>query len=158
MVICIVLSSGREYPRYAIAAVGCVVVKDGKILLVKRGYPPREGMWAIPGGVIEVGETVVEAAVRELEEETGIRAEPMGVVGVYNAIVRDEDGKVRYHFVIIDILFNPDTVTGVPRAGGDAVDISWIPLEEVIKRNDVTGSTKKLVEKIIKHGLNYIPL
>jgi len=151
-------SSGREYPRYAIAAVGCVIVKDGKILLVKRGYPPREGMWAIPGGVIEVGESIAEAAVRELEEETGIKAEPIGVIGVYNVILRDDEGKVKYHFVIIDVLFNPDTVTNNLRAGGDAVDVSWLSLEEVVKRDDVTGSTKNLVERIAKQKLNYIPL
>jgi ADP-ribose pyrophosphatase YjhB (NUDIX family) len=151
-------SSGREYPRYAIAAVGCVIVKDGKILLVKRGYPPREGMWAIPGGVIEVGESIAEAAVRELEEETGIKAEPIGVIGVYNVILRDDEGKVKYHFVIIDVLFNPDTVTNNLRAGGDAVDVSWFSLEEVVKRDDVTGSTKNLVERIAKQKLNYIPL
>lgn len=152
------MACDREYPRYAIAAVGCVVVKDGKILLIKRGYPPREGVWAIPGGVIEVGEGIAEAARRELEEETGIVAEPIGVIGVYNAILHDEHGRVRYHYVIIDIVFDSNSVQGNLRPGGDAVDVSWVNLEEVIKRDDVTKTTKILVDRILKQGLRYIPL
>lgn len=148
----------RQYPRYAIAAVGCVVIKDGRILLIKRGYPPRAGKWAIPGGVIEAGEDIVEAACRELREETGFEANPLGILWVYNAIVRDSVGRVQYHFVIIDILFDSESIRGTARPGGDAVDIAWFELSEVLRRDDVTGSTKRLVKRILLHGMEYLPL
>ncbi len=148
----------RQYPRYAIAAVGSVVIRNGRILLIKRGYPPRAGKWAIPGGTIEAGEDIAEAAKRELEEETGLIAEPLGILWVYNAVVRDDAGRVQYHFVIVDILFDSSTIRGEPRPGGDAVDVAWVPLEEVVKRSDVTGSTRKLVDRILRQGLSYIPL
>lgn len=156
-VITLTKDCGRLYPKYAIAAVGCVLVKNNSILLIKRGYAPRPGVWAVPGGAIEAGETIDEAAKRELEEETGIVAEPLGIIGVFNAITRDELGKVQYHYVIIDVLFDSNTIKGNLRAGGDAIDVAWIPLEEVIKRDDVTKTTKKLVEKILNKDLNYVP-
>ncbi len=135
-----------EYPPYAIAAVGAVLVRDGKVLLIKRGYPPGEGLWAIPGGVIEAGESIYEAASRELEEETSLRAKPLGVVWVANVVIRDGSGKVRFHYVIIDVLFDPNTVEGELKPGGDAVDAAWIPVDEALKRRDVTKTTKKLLE------------
>ncbi len=138
-----------EYPRFAIAAVGAVLVKDGRILLIKRGYPPGEGMWAIPGGVVEAGEGIAEAALRELEEETGLRAKPLGVVWVANVVSRDASGKPRFHYVVIDVLFDPQTIEGSPRPGGDAVDVAWIPMKEAIDRSDVTETTKRLLKYLL---------
>jgi len=134
-----------EYPQHPIAAVGAVLVKNGAVLLVKRGYPPGKGMWAVPGGVIEVGESIEDAAVRELEEETGLRAEPRGIVWVTNVVVR-EGARVRYHYVIIDVLFDSRTVKGFLRPGGDAVDVAWMSMDEVVARSDVSRTTKSLVE------------
>ena len=152
------MNSSRTYPKYAIASVGAVVIKNNSILLIKRGYPPKEGMWAIPGGVIEAGESIVEAAKRELEEETGIVAEPLGIIGVAEAIVRDEHGKILYHYIILDILFDSNTIRGTLRPGGDATDVAWIPLKEAVERNDITGSTKRLIKKILDEGLRYCTL
>jgi len=146
----------REYPPYAVASVGAVLIKNGAILLIKRGYPPREGYWSIPGGVIEPGETIYDAARRELEEETGVTADPLGVVGVAQAIVRDEAGRVRFHYVIVDVLFDPNTVRGSQRPGGDAVDVAWMPLEEAVSRPDVTGTTRRLVKQIREKGIRLI--
>ncbi|MDW8010472.1 MAG: NUDIX domain-containing protein, partial [Sulfolobales archaeon] len=94
----------REYPRYAIAAVAAVLLRDGRILLVKRKYPPAIGKWSLPGGVIESGEKLVEAAKRELKEETGLDAEPLGILWILNNIVMDTSGRVKYHYLITDIL------------------------------------------------------
>lgn len=148
----------REYPKYAITAVGAVVLKDNSILLVKRGYPPGKGKWSIPGGVVEAGEDIYEAALRELHEETGITAKPLGIIWVVNNVVRDDVGAVQYHYVILDILFDSTTVNGVLRPGGDAVDVAWIPLNEVNRRDDVSRTVKKLVERIEKYGTMYIDL
>ena len=154
----LIVISDRVYPHYAIAAVGCVVIRDGKILLVKRGYPPRAGFWSVPGGAIEAGEGIAEAAVRELEEETGIRAKPIGIIDVYNAVTKDESGRVQYHYVILDVLFDQNSIQGEIRPGGDAVDVSWTPLEDVLRRDDVTITTKVLVKKLIEKENCFLPL
>lgn len=148
----------REYPRYAITAVGAVVIKDNSILLIKRGHPPGKGKWSIPGGVVEAGEDIYEAALRELHEETGITAKPLGIVWVINNVVRDENGAVQYHYVILDILFDSTTINGTLKPGGDAVDVAWIPLNEVSKRDDISRTVKRLVEHIERRGTNYIDL
>ncbi|MEL9940165.1 MAG: NUDIX hydrolase [Ignisphaera sp.] len=150
--------SDRIYPRYAIAAVGCVVVRDGRILLVKRGYPPRAGFWSVPGGAIEAGEDIAGAAVRELEEETGVRARPIGIIDVYNAITKDESGRVQYHYVILDVLFDQSSIQGEVRPGGDAINVAWIPLEEVLSRDDVTTTTKVLVKKLMEKKNCLVPI
>jgi ADP-ribose pyrophosphatase YjhB (NUDIX family) len=148
----------REYPEYAVAAVGAVLIRDGRVLLVRRGYPPAVGKWSLPGGVIEAGERLADAAARELEEETGLRAKPLGVIWVLNNVVLDQVGRVRYHYLIVDILFDGGTVEGVPRAGGDALDVSWVDLEEVLRRDDVSRTVKKLVSRLKTYGITYIPL
>lgn len=153
-----VSSASREYPKYALVAVGAVLIKDNSILLVKRGYPPAKGKWSIPGGVIEAGEDIYSAAVRELNEEAGINAEPLGIIWVYNNVVKDEFGRVQYHYVILDILFDPNTMKGELRAGGDAVDIAWIPMDEAMSRSDVSGTVKKLIDRIKRLGLTYLQI
>lgn len=145
----------KEYPVHAIAAVGCVVIKNNEILLVKRKYPPAEKHWAIPGGVIEPNESVYEAAIRELEEETGLRAKPIGIIGVADVIFRDKD-RVRYRYVIIEILFDPSTVEGSIKPGEEVLDIKWMNIYDIISRSDVTRSTRKLVENIIKQEYSLI--
>ena len=149
------MESSREYPRYAVVGVGAVVVKDGKVLLIKRGYPPAKGMWAIPGGVVEAGERLAEAVVRELEEETGLRGRPAGVIHVDEVIVR-EGSSVKYHYVLLDFLI--DDVAGIPRPGGDAVEVSWFNLCEIPERDDVTSATKRLARRLIDLKGRYIAL
>ncbi len=146
----------REYPKYALVAVGAVLIRNNEILLVKRGYPPGKGKWSIPGGVVEVGEDLYSAAVRELKEETGINASPLGIVWVCNNIVRDNDGRIQFHYVILDILFDSNTISGDLKAGGDAVDVSWVPINSIIFREDISKTVRNLIERINKFGLNYI--
>jgi len=149
--------STREYPRYAIVGVGAVVMKNSKVLLIKRAYPPAEGMWAIPGGVVEAGERLAEAVVRELEEETGLRGRPIGVIYVDEVIVR-EGPSVRYHYVLLDFLVVD--VVGSLRPGGDAAAVSWFDLSEIPERDDVTLATKRLAKRLIdlKGRYTVIPL
>uniref|UniRef100_A0A7C3WP67 NUDIX domain-containing protein n=1 Tax=Thermofilum pendens TaxID=2269 RepID=A0A7C3WP67_THEPE len=147
----------REYPPHAIAAVAAVLVDGDRILLVKRGHPPAVGKWSLPGGVVEPGERLAEAARRELREETGLDAEPLGVLWVLNNIVLDSTGRVKYHYLIVDILFDSSTARGTLRASGDAVEARWVSLEEALSRDDVSRTVKELILRLKSSGLRHIP-
>jgi len=119
----------REYPETPRIGVGAVVIHEGRVMLVKRGHPPLAGEWSIPGGVLEVGETVREAAAREALEETGLVVEPKELLGVFDRILRDPANKVRYHYVLIDFLCRQ--VGGELRAASDAAEVRWCTPAEV---------------------------
>lgn len=140
----------REYPVYAITAVGAILIPNGKILLVRRGSEPGKGLWSIPGGAIEAGENIYEAAQRELYEETGVSAKPIGVVGVVNLVIKDKALKTIYHYVILGILFDEKTMEGVLRPGGDAVDVAFVPLNEAINSVAVSKTTKVLLSTLTR--------
>ncbi len=144
----------RLYPRYAIVGVGAVVIRGSRILLVKRRYQPGKGLWAVPGGAVESGESLAQAVVRELEEETGLRGEPRGVVWVDEVVVRDEGGRVKYHYILIDILI--DNVVGEARAGGDAEDIRWFTLEDAASSSSVSRTTRRMVKWILENDFKCI--
>ena len=110
----------REYPSRPLVGIGAVVLRGPEVLLVRRGRPPSEGEWAIPGGAQRVGETAEEAARRELLEETGLSVGPMVLAGNVDSIHRDGDGRVRFHYTILD--FAAAWERGEPRAGGDVTD------------------------------------
>jgi len=141
----------REYPSYAIAGVGAVLFDGSRILLIKRGYPPGEGVWSVPGGAIEAGEDLCRAAVRELEEETGLRAKPLGIVWVFQVIVRDSAGRPRYHYVVVDVAFDVSTIEGSLRPGGDAVDAGWFELSN--PPQPLSRGTRALIEYLSRSGL-----
>jgi ADP-ribose pyrophosphatase YjhB (NUDIX family) len=132
--------------------VGCIVFDErGRILLIKRLYPPGRGRWSIPGGHVEKGEDVLEAARRELYEETGIDADPVGVMNVDTLIVYDEERNIKYHYVLIDILFtNP---RGELKAGDDATEAGFFDLDEALKMN-LTDSVRGLLMKIIERKIS----
>ncbi len=116
--------SHRLYPRRPIVGVGVLIEENGRYLLVKRAAEPDAGMWSIPGGLIEVGERAADAAVREALEETGLTVEILNRVDVVDKIVRDPDGGVRYHFIIID--FHAKPLRGEMRPMDDALDAVWV--------------------------------
>jgi len=117
-----------EYPDKPRVAVGAVVMHAGRVLVVERGNPPAEGVWALPGGSVELGETLAEAAEREVLEETGIVVRAGAVVHAFDAVVRDDDARVRFHYVIVDLLC--DYVSGEVVAGSDARDARFVTREE----------------------------
>jgi len=121
--------------------------------MVKRKYPPRKGYWSIPGGHVELGERLEEAAARELREETGLEAEPLGIVNLDELIVYDKDGAVEYHYVLVDVLL--ERKGGELRAGSDALDVTWMNINKVAKRTDVTMSTRGLMKKIIRGEVRF---
>jgi 8-oxo-dGTP diphosphatase len=119
----------REYPESPLVGVGAVIVHENRVLLIRRGTPPLLGEWSLPGGVLECGETLREAVVREAREETGLVIETRDMLGVYERVIRAEDGRVRYHFVLIDFLCHPSD--GELKAGSDAADVRWFTREEL---------------------------
>ena len=119
----------REYPESPLIGVGAVIVADGRALLIRRGQPPLLGEWSLPGGVLECGETLRDAAIREAREETGLVVEVGEMLGVYERVIRSEDARVRYHYVLIDFLCR--AVGGELKAGSDAAEAGWFSREEL---------------------------
>jgi 8-oxo-dGTP diphosphatase len=121
------VSDPRAYPTRPWVGVGVIVFRGEEVLLVRRGRPPRLGEWSIPGGAQRLGETAEEAARRELREETGIEVGPLRLAAVVDAITRDDAGRPRFHYTIVD--FCALWRAGEPRAGGDASAAGWFPPE-----------------------------
>ncbi len=119
----------REYPDRPFVGVGAVVLNGGRVLLARRGNPPRAGDWSLPGGAQMVGETVFDAACREVREETGLAIEVMGVIDVIDSITRDPDGRIRYHYTLIDVVAQSDGDAAV--AGDDAAAVGWFTLDQL---------------------------
>ena len=119
----------RLYPDRPVVGVGAVVWGDGRVLLVRRANPPRRGQWSLPGGAQKIGETVFEAACREVLEETGITIDILGLVDVVDSIHRDEDGQVHYHYTLVDVFAR--AVAGDAAAAGDAADVAWFELDSL---------------------------
>ncbi len=118
------MSAAREYPDRPFLAVSVAILREGKLLLVRRGNPPAQGLWTLPGGVAEAGETLIETGAREALEETGIVCEPFALIGHREAIVRDEAGKVKRHFVILP--FAARYISGEVRLNEELGDARWI--------------------------------
>jgi 8-oxo-dGTP diphosphatase len=134
----------REYPEAPIAGVGVVVVKGDKILLVKRGKEPSQGRWGLPGGAIELGETVAQAAEREVDEECGIEIEIRDVIEVIDRVIPDDDGQIRYHYILIDLLAKYRR--GDPIASSDAAEVRWV-LEKELDQLELSQATSRVIRK-----------
>jgi 8-oxo-dGTP diphosphatase len=119
----------REFPEVPLVGVGAIIIEGGRVVLVKRAHPPLQAEWSIPGGVLEVGELVREAAVREAREETGLIVEPSELLGVYDRVLRDSEKRVQYHYVLIDFLCR--RVAGDLAAASDAAEVRWFTREEL---------------------------
>lgn len=139
----------EAYPEAPRLAVGACVFKDGRVLLVRRANPPSSGRWAIPGGAVELGESLREAARREIREETGIEIAPGEPVFTFEAIERDASGRVRFHYVIVDLA--ADYLSGTPRAGGDALEARWVAPQE-LTHLEVSAATRRLLAERFGFG------
>lgn len=119
----------REYPDRPIVGVGAVIFNEGRVLLVQRGNPPMQGEWSLPGGALEIGETLVEGVRREVMEETGLLVDPITIIEVFDRIARDEAGRVQYHYVLVDYLCR--ITGGSPACASDATGLRWAAPDEL---------------------------
>ena len=123
------MADDRRHPLRPIVGVGAVVVDDGRVLLVRRGHEPLKGQWSIPGGAVEVGETLEAAVVREVREETGLDVEVGVLIDVLDRIRPDVDGRTLYHYVLIDFVCRP--ASGALCCGTDAIDAAWVRVADL---------------------------
>lgn len=119
----------REYPDHPRVGVAAVVLQDGQVLLVQRGREPNKGQWALPGGLLELGETLAEGVRREVREECGLEIEVGPLLAIFEPMVRDEQGRLRYHYVVVDYLAR--YLAGELRPADDADDAAWTPLDDL---------------------------
>ena len=134
----------REFPEQPLVGVGAIIIEGARVVLVKRAHPPIQGQWSIPGGALEVGELVRDAAIREAREETGLIVEPGELLGVYDRVLRHSDGRVQYHYVLVDFLCR--AVGGELKAAGDAAEARWFAPEELPALN-LAEDTQEVIRK-----------
>ena len=137
--------SRNEFPDRPVPAVSALVFRDGSVLLVKRRDEPSKGLWSPPGGSIEVGETVEQAAVRETLEETGVAVRARRVVDVRDVILEDPAGRLRWHYVLFGVLC--DYVSGEPFPASDAENARFLPLRE-LGEYEVTPTAREALERV----------
>lgn len=139
----------RGYPSLPQVAVGAVVFNANRVLLVRRGQAPAEGQWAIPGGRVELGESLARAAEREIREETGILVAAGEPLYVFDVIDRDAVGKIRFHYVIVDLAAH--FLGGNLRSGDDAREARWVAADE-LRHLDVSPPTRHLLASRFSFG------
>jgi ADP-ribose pyrophosphatase YjhB (NUDIX family) len=139
----------REYPARPLIGVGAVAIRNGKILLIKRAFDPGAGKWSVPGGLVEVGERLSEACVRETEEETGLKVEILELINVFDMIDKDESGRVKYHYVLIDFLVKP--LGGEERLSKEITEMRWVTREEAMKM-DMTRTARRAIDELFGAG------
>lgn len=145
------MTSPREYPDRPVVGVGGVVIADGRALLIRRGSEPLRGQWSIPGGTLELGETLEQGVARELFEETGLEVRIMGFIEVFDRIYAGAESgttggnqRPRFHYVIVDYLCEP--VGGSLRAGSDALEVAWLA-EDDLERYQLTETATRILRK-----------
>jgi mutator protein MutT len=144
----------RKYPDRPFVGIGGIIVHEGRVVLVKRRFEPLAGQWSIPGGAVEVGETLETCVVREMSEETGFRVEVGPVVEVLDRISRDDDGRVLYHFVLIDYLCWP--IGGELRAGSDVAEAALAETSELAQYK-LTEKATAVIERALEMARDMPP-
>lgn len=138
--------SQRMYPTRPLVGVGAVVWNGSRVLLERRGQPPAQGSWSLPGGLIDVGETAEAAVQREVREECGIDVTVGPVLGIFEPILRDPDGRIRYHYVVVDFLTH--YVAGELQVGDDAAEICWAAPDD-LDRYALNPATRNIIERAL---------
>jgi len=139
------------YPERPVVGVGAVVLEGQRVLLIRRGHAPLKGQWSLPGGRVDVGETLEQAIAREVLEETGLEIEVGPIVEVLDRISRDADGRVEHHFVLIDFVGRPRG--GALRSASDAEDAAWVALHD-LARYEVAPVTISVIQKAASRGFD----
>lgn len=138
------MTERREYPERPLVGVGGVVISHGRTLLIRRGGPPLEGQWSIPGGMLEIGEMLLEGVRRELLEETGIEVRVLELIEVFERINLDAADRIQYHFVVLDYLC--EAIRGEARAGSDVIDVAWAAPSE-LQEYSLTETATRVILK-----------
>ncbi len=142
--------SKNEYPESPKVGVGAIVFRDGNVLLVRRGQEPSKGLWSIPGGKVELGESLQRAVEREIFEETGIIIHANEPIYTFDLVEHDDAGRVKYHYVIVDLI--ADYIEGEIQAGDDAIDARWVSPREIEKLK-MSQRTVELLKRHFSFGL-----
>lgn len=153
----------REFPQHPRVGVGGIVIDRDRVLLVRRGQAPLKGEWSIPGGLVELGESLKEAVEREIQEETGLLVRPIGSLGVFERVIRATKprarrGKVRYHYVLIDFLCELRRAPGEdtsdqPQPWTDVTDARWVS-ESELRRYRLSGAAREVIKGAFSHSRN----
>jgi ADP-ribose pyrophosphatase YjhB (NUDIX family) len=136
--------SGREYPVRPLVGAGALILGDSRLLLIRRGAQPGQGKWSIPGGLVELGENVQDAMIRETKEEVGLDVEAVKLMDVFDSVTLDDQGRVQYHFVVVNYLAR--IVGGTVRTASDILEARWVPVGEV-EKFVLTDSFRRFFEK-----------
>src|SRR5262245_52373046 len=134
----------HEFPAAPVVGVGAVVVRDGRALIIKRAHEPRKGEWSLPGGMLELGESLQDAVRREIKEETTLDVVVGPIIETFDRVHRDDGGRIRYHFVIVDFVCWPTGGEAMP--GSDAEGVAWVSFKE-IDDYKVNAHAKAVIEK-----------
>jgi 8-oxo-dGTP diphosphatase len=137
----------RKYPERPLIGVGGIVVDGDRLLLVRRASPPYPGEWSLPGGLLEAGERLEDAVRREVREETGLEVEVLSLAGVFERIVRDAEGRLEYHYVLLDYFC--DVRGGELRSGSDATAAVWVKRDD-LQAYRLTPGTREFLEKVLQ--------
>lgn len=137
----------RTYPKNPVCAVGAIILRQDSVLLIKRGKAPALGKWSIPGGAVQLGERLEDAIVREVEEETRLKVSPQRIGKVLDRILRDEAGRVQYHFVIVDYLC--EVLEGEPLPSSDAAAVGYFKISD-LDDLDLTEGTAEVIREVCR--------
>lgn len=136
----------REYPPVPLVGVAGVVIKDSCVLMIQRGKEPGRGRWSIPGGRLRLGERVRDGVEREVFEECGVRVQAGEVLGAADLIQRDDDGRIRYHYVLIDL--TAEYFSGDPHPSSDALAARWVPFDELLAL-EMPDRLRRLLDRVL---------
>jgi ADP-ribose pyrophosphatase YjhB (NUDIX family) len=142
----------RRYPRHPLVGVGAIILERDRVLMAQRGKQPQKGRWSLPGGLLELGETLADGVRREVREETGLEIRPLGVLEVFERIMRDSAGAPEYHYVLIDYICR--ATGGTLRAGDDVCAVEWVRRRD-LARLAITEGTPAVIEKAFRERRKY---
>ena len=142
----------RRYPRRPLIGVGAIMLRRDRILMAQRGKQPLQGWWSLPGGALETGESLADAVRREVREETGLEIRPLGVLEIFERIMRDAAGTPEYHYVLIDYVCR--ITCGTLRPGDDVCAVDWVRRRD-LPRLQITEGTLAVIEKAFRNRRQY---
>lgn len=135
----------RRYPEQPMVGVGAIILRDDLVLLVQRGTEPSYGKWSLPGGLVELGESLHEAVLREVKEEVGLEVQVRDLVVALDRVILDQAGKIEYHYILLDFLCEGND--GEPTPASDVLDCAFVPLRS-LSQYDLTRGTERAILRV----------